>query len=36
VAPVLSTTAGQIDVLTFFTYNGGTSYFGTFAMANVS
>jgi hypothetical protein len=36
VAPVLSSTAGQIDVVTFFTYNGGSSYFGTFAMANVS
>ena len=35
-APVLSTGAGDIDVLTFFTVDGGTSYFGTFAMANVS
>lgn len=32
----LSTTAGQIDVLTFFTVNGGSFWFGTFAMANVS
>lgn len=36
VVPILSTTAGQIDVLTFFTINGGTTYMGTFAMANVS
>lgn len=35
-APVLSTGANQTDVLTFFTVDGGTSYFGTFAMANVS
>jgi len=34
--PTLSTTAGHIDVLTFFTVNGGTFWFGTFAMANVS
>jgi len=34
--PVLSTGINQIDVLTFWTTNGGTSYFGTFAMANVS
>jgi hypothetical protein len=34
--PVLSTGANQIDVLTFFTINGGSFYFGTFAMANVS
>jgi hypothetical protein len=34
--PVLTTTANATDVLTFFTFNGGTSYFGTFAMANVS
>jgi hypothetical protein len=34
--PVLSTGANQIDVLTFFTVNGGSFYFGTFAMANVS
>lgn len=36
VTPILSTGANQIDVLTFFTINGGTTYFGTFAMANVS
>lgn len=35
-APVLSTGANQVDVLTFFTINGGSWYFGTFAMANVS
>ncbi len=34
--PVLSTGANQIDVLTFFTVNGGSFWFGTFAMANVS
>jgi hypothetical protein len=34
--PVLSTGANQIDVLTFFTVNGGSFYFGTFALANVS
>jgi hypothetical protein len=35
-APILSTGANQIDVLTFFTVNGGSFWFGTFAMANVS
>ena len=34
--PTLSTTAGQVDVLTFFTIDGGTTWYGTFAMANVS
>lgn len=34
--PQLSTGANDIDVLTFFTLNSGTSWFGTFAMANVS
>jgi hypothetical protein len=34
--PVLSTGANQIDVLTFFSVNGGSFWFGTFAMANVS
>jgi len=34
--PQLSTGANQIDVLTFFTPNGGSSWFGTFAMAAVS
>jgi len=36
ILPVLSTGAAQVDVLTFFTLNGGTFWFGTFAMANVS
>lgn len=36
VTPILSTGANQIDVLTFFTINGGTTYFGSFVMANVS
>lgn len=35
-APTLSTGAGEVDVLTFFTLNGGSFWFGTFAMANVS
>lgn len=34
--PILSTGANQTDVLTFWSIDGGTSYFGTFAMANVS
>jgi hypothetical protein len=34
--PQLSTGANQIDVLTFFTINQGSTWFGTFAMANVS
>jgi hypothetical protein len=34
-APILSTGAGNIDVLTFFTINNGSSYLGTFAMADV-
>jgi hypothetical protein len=34
--PTLSTGASDVDVLTFFTIDGGTSWFGTFAMANVS
>lgn len=36
IAPTLSTGASQIDVLTFFTVNGGSFWFGTFSMANVS
>jgi hypothetical protein len=36
IVPVLSTGAGQVDVLSFFTVNGGSFWFGTFAMANVS
>ena len=35
-APIWSTGANQIDVATFFTLNGGSFWFGTFAMANVS
>jgi hypothetical protein len=35
-APILSTGANQIDVLTFFTVNAGAFWFGTYAMANVS
>lgn len=35
-APILSTGANQVDVLTFFSTDGGTTYFGTYAMANVS
>lgn len=34
--PQLTTTANAIDVLTFFTINGGSWYFGTFAMAAVA
>lgn len=34
-APVLSTGASSKDVLTFFTLDGGTYWFGSFAMANV-
>ena len=34
-APVLSTGASARDVLTFFTIDGGTNWFGSFAMANV-
>lgn len=34
--PQLSTGANQIDMLSFFSTNGGSWYFGTFAMANVS
>jgi len=33
--PILSKNANNIDVLTFWSVDGGTSYFGTFAMANV-
>lgn len=35
-APTLTTTANQTDVFTFFTVDGGTSYFGTYALANVA
>jgi hypothetical protein len=34
-APVLSTGANAVDVLTFFTIDGGTEWYGSFAMANV-
>ena len=34
--PPLSTGATEIDVLTFFTIDQGTSYFGTLALANVA
>jgi hypothetical protein len=34
--PQLSSGANDIDVLTFFTLDQGSSWFGTFAMANVS
>lgn len=34
-APILSTGAGNVDVLTFFTINNGSWYFGTFALADV-
>jgi hypothetical protein len=36
IKPVLSTNANAIDVLTFFTVDGGIKWLGTFAMANVS
>jgi hypothetical protein len=36
VAPILSTGANQIDVLSFVTVDGGTSYFGSFVLANLS
>ena len=36
VAPVLTTTANKVDVLSFFTVNGGTRYFGSFVMANLT
>ena len=36
VKPVLSTGANKIDVLTFMTVDGGASYFGSFAMANLA
>lgn len=35
-APILSTGANQKDVLSYWSIDGGSSYFGTFAMANVS
>lgn len=36
IAPTLTTTPNKYDVLTFFTVDGGSSYFATYAMANVS
>jgi hypothetical protein len=36
VTPILSTGANQKDVLSYWSIDGGTTYFGTFAMANVS
>lgn len=35
-APTLTTTPNKNDVFTFFTIDGGASYFATYAMANVS
>ena len=35
VTPLLTTTANRVDVLSFFTVNGGTNYFGSFVMANL-
>jgi hypothetical protein len=34
-APVLSTGANKIDILSFFTLDGGTTYVGALALANV-
>ena len=34
VAPVLGTAAGKVDVLTFTTDDGGTTYLGSHAIAN--
>lgn len=36
VAPVLSTGANNIDILSFLTIDGGSSWFGSFVMANVA
>lgn len=33
--PILTTAPNGIDVLSFFTVNGGTSYFGSYVMANL-
>jgi len=33
--PVYTTTANAVDVFTFITVNGGTTYLGSFAMADV-
>jgi hypothetical protein len=34
IAPALSIGANATDVLTYFTFDGGSTYFGAFAMAN--
>ncbi len=34
IAPALSIGPNSTDVLTYFTFNGGSTYFGAFAMAN--
>jgi hypothetical protein len=34
IAPALSVGANATDILTYFTFDGGSSYFGAFAMAN--
>ena len=34
--PVLTSTGNSVDVLSFFTINGGTIWFGSFVLANVS
>lgn len=35
VSPVLATAANKVDVLTFFTVDGGTTYYGAQALANL-
>lgn len=35
VAPILTTTAGAKDVLSYFTYDGGTTWHGAYVMANI-
>lgn len=35
-APVLSTGANDIDVVSYFTVDGGSNWFGSFVMANLS
>jgi hypothetical protein len=34
IAPALSIGANATDILTYFTFDGGSSYFGAYAMAN--
>lgn len=36
VSPTLTTTGSRADVVSFFTHDGGTTYYGTHVMANVS